>query len=55
MTAVNCQDKPAVAPPLDVVRDGIEGRSAGVGGGLSGASAPHSSGVCTTAPLPLCC
>ena len=29
MKAVNCQYKPAVAPPLDVVRDGIEGRSAG--------------------------
>ena len=49
MMAVNCQDKPAVAPPLDVVRDGIEGRSAGEGGGLSGASAPHFSGECLAA------
>lgn len=36
MTAVNCQDKPAVAPPFSVVCDDIEGRSAGVSGGQRG-------------------
>ena len=53
MTAVNCQDVPAVAPPFEVVCDDVEGKLAGESGGLSGASVPHFSGECS-APLPIC-
>ena len=52
MTAVNCQDKPAVAPPFGVVRDDAEGKLAGESGGLAGAYVPHFSGECS-APLPI--
>ena len=54
MMAVNCQDTPAGAPPFGVVRDDAEGKLAGGSGGLSGASAPHFSGVeCSTALPPI--
>ena len=46
MMAVNCQDKPAVAPPFGVVRDDAEGKLAGESGGLAGAYVPHFSGEC---------